>query len=88
MMHNSYLTKGRVEMNVKAKYAEQRNCLFTSVLMDTVVEPKEIEPLLRKLSVIFDKQIILKRGRPRRGWRISTVVGYVYHCQDEFPPLE
>lgn len=88
MINNSCLTRGRVEMNVKAKYAEQRNCLITSVLMDTVVETEEIKPLLRELSVIFGKQIILKRGKPKRSWRISTVVGYVYHHQDEFPPLE
>ena len=88
MTNNSYLTKGRVEMNVKAKYAEQRNCLITGVSMDTLIEPEEIEPILRDLSVIFGKQITLKRRKPRKGWRISTLVGYVYHCQDEFLPLK
>ncbi len=86
-MTNNLLTKGRVEMNVKANYAEQRNCLITSVSMDTVIEPEEIKPLLSKLSVIFDKQITLKRGKPKRGWKISTMVGYIHDCQDEFPSL-
>ncbi|KKT75063.1 MAG: hypothetical protein UW71_C0008G0012 [Parcubacteria group bacterium GW2011_GWB1_44_7] len=85
MTNNSPLTKGRVEMNVKAGYAEQRNCLITSVSMETIIEPEEIKSILSKLSIIFDRQITLKRGKPKRGWRISTLVGYIYDHQDEFP---
>jgi len=86
-MTNNLLTKGRVEMNVKAEYAEQRKCLITSVSMDTEISPDEIVPLLSKLSAIFGKQISLKRGKPKRGWRISTMVGYIYHRQSEFLSL-
>jgi len=88
MENNSYLTKGRLGMNVKVEYAEQTNRLVTNVSMDTVIGLGEVEPLLERLSAIFRKQIILKRGKPKKGWKISTIVGYIHNCQDEFPSLE
>lgn len=85
MENNSHLTKGRVEMNVKAEFANLKGYLSTSVFQDTGVEAADIPPLLEILSERLGKRVILRRRKPKKGWHISTLVGFIYHRQDEFP---
>ncbi|OHA25037.1 MAG: hypothetical protein A3D52_00660 [Candidatus Taylorbacteria bacterium RIFCSPHIGHO2_02_FULL_44_36] len=85
MENNSHLTKGWVEMNVKAEFADLKGYLVPNVFQDTEIEAADVVPLLEVLSGKIGRQIVLKMRKPKKGWRISTIIGYVYHRQDEFP---
>lgn len=75
-------------MNVKAEFAALKRFLPFNVFQDTEVRAADIAPLLKVLSERFGRQIVLKRRKPKKGWRISTIVGYVYHRQNEFSLLD
>ncbi len=83
-----HLSRNRVRGLVKSIVVELGPHRSIADLSDeTAIGSDLIRPILDRLGYFLDCNIPL-RSKPRGGWKISTVVGYVYHQQDSFPKVQ
>ncbi len=64
------------------------NIPIQRISADTDIEADLVWQVLAQLSLKLGLKIPLARVIPHRGWKVSTVVGYVFHNQVSFELLD
>jgi hypothetical protein len=88
---NMIMNRDQILAEVKTSLEEvrrRRNVLPGNIRADSAIEVGELYETLDELSKRIRMKVVFVRRKPRRGWRVSTLTGYVEHNQHTFPLLE
>ena len=72
---------------VKSTYAKWHRPMIpvTSVNEDTSIPDDMVPRILEEVGEVLDL-VIPPRSKPRHGWKVSTLVGYIFDEQNNFAP--
>ena len=70
---------------IKSSFAHRTKTSVLEVNEETAVTDDLVAPILEEAGEVLDLWIPMRK-KPRHGWKIATLVGYIFEEQDTFSP--
>lgn len=71
---------GRIRMEVASFLASRGN--LSAINQDTSVAPEDVQDVIDHALSRFDIKVSAAPKKPRHGWKVSTLVGFIHEHQE------